>query len=458
MRLSAVERASSGFTEEGADGWAPLPGGISSDAATAVLRARQFGRGLHVTRAGRRAVAQLRAGAPELTEGGHLGLILASERGDQHVLARHTADVAQRMSLGERAPTDLFRAIAFFPVGRVAKSVAEKLQAWGPVASVPADLERARTLAEVWITAGRAEQVVLVAADATADGAAGRATAELWLGDRQADAAPALVLTAYVERAQQSEGLSCAELASQVIETLAPVGGRRTALIVGSMVADAGESLFAEVSSRDPDPPMEGAIRSLADRLGFSELFVLIGSSGASMTALGLAQDLIALDRADSVVVCGVDLVHGVLAQALGLLHCDDLPHMRGGASALLLQPGPTDGGHPILQACSLVSPAVPSQPTVAMDLAAVPASLVNGGRPSHVVLSGLASLDLQCAEQLASHVWPGVPISSRGDVRGVGDDVLRLAGTAIGLGLPLGIVGVHSLGGTGCCILTSAL
>ncbi|MEU1789616.1 hypothetical protein ABZ553_27885 [Streptomyces sparsogenes] len=455
MKLSAVERASCGLTEEGPDDLEALPDGTSSDAAIAALRSRQFGRGLHVTRVARHAVAKLRAGAPELAEGGRLGLILATERGDQAVLARRTADVARQMSLGERAPTDLFRAIAYFPVGRVARSVAEKLRAWGPVASVPADLDRARTLAEVWLSSGRAEQVVLVAADPTADGATAHATAELWLGAPRTDAAPSLAVASFVKQTHQSEGVSCAELAGQVIGTLAPVSGRRTALVVGSMLADAGESLFAEICPRDPGPPLAATVRSLAGRLGFSEVFVLVGSSGACMTALGLAQDLIALDQVDSAVVCGVDLVHGALAQGLGLLRCDDLPHMRGGASALLLQPAAPDGGRPILQACSLASPPIPPQSSVAMDLAGVPTCLANGRKPSHVVLSGLSSLDLECAEQLAGHVWPDAPISSRGDMRGVGDDVLHLAGTASSLDLPMGIAGVHSLGGTGCCLLT---
>ena len=337
------------------------------------------------------------------------------------------------------------------------KSVAEKLQATGPVVAMSANLKQAHALADVWLTAGRADQVAVMAADVATDGPQVYAAAELWQGRLGSAASSALAITSYTERHHEVEGVSCTALATEVIQSLAPPASQRTALIVGSMLADAGELLFASVSPRDPGPPLERSIRSLANRLGFSEAFVLVGSSGATMTALALAQDLVALDRADRVVVCGVDLVHGALAQALGLLHCGDLLHMLGGAAAVTLEPrvDATAGDHPTLETCSLISPAVPSQPTVPMNLDGVPLSAVDATSPKHVMLSGLNSIDFACAEQLAEQLWPQATISSQGEVRSVAADVLRLAGTAKNQDLPMGIVGVHSLGGTGWCLIS---
>ncbi|HEX8094394.1 hypothetical protein [Jatrophihabitans sp.] len=458
MMLVAAARAAGDPGYPGGEELASMPAGQSAETVKVVLQSRRFGRDLQVTRSARRALAHLRAGTPDVRPGDRLGLILATDRGDQHVLAHRLADFGQRMQGDEIAPTDLFRAIAYFPVGRVLKSLADEAHASGPITAMPANPAQARAVAEVWLATGRADQVAVVLAEASPDGTTAEATAQLWqdqAGSRPAAPAP-LAITSYLQRGQHAEGASCASMAAEVITELAPGCGRRGILIVGSMLADAGESLLAHLAPRDPGPPLDSSIRSLAPTLGFSEAFVLVGSSGATMTALALAQDLMALDRADSVVVCGVDLVHGALSRALGLLHCQDLPHLRGGAAALVLQrrgePG-TEGG-PTLEACSLVSPAVPSVPGVKLDLSAV-ACPSSPRRPAHAVLSGLHTIDLDCAEQLATRLWPGTPISDRADVRSVGADVLRLAGTAADRQLPMGIAAVHSLGGTGHCVIS---
>jgi hypothetical protein len=454
MELAAARTAKSPPPSGFAIAAAPLAAGFSSDTAATVMRARRFGQGLHVSRASRRAVAELRADAPQLGSGCRLGLVLATDRGDQHALARRMAAFARQRGRSEPAPPDLFRAIAYFPVGRVAQSVAEDLQAEGPVATVPADIERARSLAHVWLAAGRADQVVIVEAEATSRGDSARASAELWLSGGQPGSTPPLAISDHVERIDIDGTATCAGLVGEVIDALAPGDGGRTALIVCSLLADAGESLYAGLSRRDPGPPFTPTVTSLGSRLGFAEVFLLVGSSGAGLTALALAQDLVALGRADRVVACGVDLVDGAMATALGMLHCDDLPHLRGGATGLLLARAAAWRG-PAVSVCGLAGPRVPRQRGVSADLTGVPSRLVDADPPAHIVLSGLTAVDLACAEQLAGHVWPGVAISGRGDVRGVSADALRLAATAGARGRPMGIVAAHALGGSGCCLVT---
>lgn len=451
-----ASQASCGFPDDGLSGSdagqaGSLPSWLCAEQSQAVLRARRFGRDLQVTRAAKQAVAALRADVPD--PGSRLGLILATDRGDQHVLARRLGEVAERMGQAERAPAELFRAISYFPTGRVLKSVAEALGARGPVAVMPASLEQAHALAGVWLAAGRADLVAVVAADAADDGSRAQASAGLWRGGGQRVTSSALNVTGYAERGYDRAGATCAAMAQEVIEAVAPVADSRTALIVGSMLADAGEAMFAALSPRDPGPRLGASIQSLADRLGLGEVFVLVGSPGATMTGLGLAQDLVALGRADRVVVCGVDLVHGALARALGLLQCDDLPHMQGGAVAVMLEPRP--GGCPAVTECRLLSPEVPARPGDEMDLRGIPRLPWDGTVPEQVVLSGLTSLELSCARQLAGYLWPGAPVGSPRNVRSVAADVLRLTGTARKQDLPMGIAAVHSLGGTGCCLLT---
>jgi hypothetical protein len=424
---------------------AALPAGTSAATAEAVRQAGQFGRHLHVTRAARRAVANLTCGQPDRG----LGLILATDHGDQHVVAARMAEFARLMERGERAPADLFRAIAYFPAGRVLRGVAERAGATGPITVMPGNLAQAHALAQVWLAAGRADRVAVVAADPARAYPGADAEASLWHGDGPAPVTPpALAVTAQAELAPEGDSLSCAELATRVIEAVAPARGPRTALIVGSMLAEAGEALFARVAPRDPGQPLEPSVRSLAGRLGLGEVFVLVGSPGATMTALALAQVLIALDRADQVVVCGVDLVHGALASALGLLKCDDLPSMRGGAIAVTLAREPAKRA--TLERCWLGSPVVPARPGTPMDLGGL------GPVPSvppveQVVLSGLTSTDLAGARQLAGKLWPRATIRSRSGQRSVAADVLHIVARA----KPGAVAAVHSLGGTGWCLIS---
>lgn len=453
MRLLATRCASSGPCDtRDTDGHDPqaavlaaLPAGTSAATAEAVSRAGQFGRHLHVTRAARRAVADLVCGRPDRG----LGLILATDHGDQHVVAGRMPEFAQLVRRGERAPADLFRAIAYFPAGRVLRGVAERAGATGPTTVMPRNLAQAHALAEVWLAAGRADRVAVVAADSAQAGPGADAEASLWQGSGSAPTAPpALAITAKAELAHEGEGLSCAGLATRVIEAVAPARGPRTALVVGSMLAEAGEALFARVAPRDAGPPLESSIRALAGQLGLGEVFVLVGSPGATMTALALAQDLIALDRADQVVVCGADLVRGALASALGLLKCDDLPSMRGGAIAVTLAAEPA--GRPALERCWLGSPAVPARPGTPMDLGDLgPAP--SGPPPEQVVLSGLSSADLACARQLAGKLWPRGTVRGRAGQRSVAADVLHIVAS----GKPAGVAAVHSLGGTGWCLIS---
>ncbi|MER6323892.1 hypothetical protein ACWDF1_00550 [Streptomyces coelicoflavus] len=478
MRPIATQRAEYGrqpATVPGAS--TALPEGLSPATAEEVLRTRRFDHGLYVTRAAGRAARALRDSVPSLAATPRLGLVLATDRGDQHALLRRLPEFGSSMQRGERAATDLFRSIAYFPVGRIARSVSALLGAHGPVATVPADPGQAGRLAQLWLAAHRADQVVVVTAELTGDEEAS-ATAELWQtapGSRPAPTDPSdlsdpsdptdptdphgrpvvpLTVTGHVERPHTAGGLPWAELLESALTGLAPEPGRRTALVVTSLLADAGEQAFAALSPRDAGPPLSLAVPSTAGRLGFDETLVLVGSSGGSMTALAVAQDLVTLGRADDVVVCGVDLVHGSLSQALTLMECPDLPHMRGGSTALRLRAAtPGDAGSPVLHTCALLSPPVPDAPDRPMPLDGVLLRHRPSPRPAHVALSGLNTIDLACAGQLAARLWPGTPVSSRGDVRSVSADVLRLLARADTHELPMGVAGVHSLGGTGYCV-----
>ncbi|MFR9799556.1 hypothetical protein ACL02U_27230 [Streptomyces sp. MS06] len=294
-----------------------------------------------------------------------------------------------------------------------------------------------------------------MAADATG-GVTADATAELWIGAGSSVAPAACLICAYDERQEHGGEEHCGTLVERLVPSLVPTGHRRVALLLGSLLADAGRVLFSGQQPQEPEPSLEGVVHRLGRRGDIAEAFVFTGSTGAHMTALAFAQDLLSLDRADVAVVCGVDLVGGPFSQGLRLLGCEDLPSLSGGGHALLLErPGQEQPHHPTLRSCALVGPEIPPRPTTPMDLTGVSAGHGGNGFPVTVGLSGVSSLDLSRAEQLATHVWPGTSIRRRTGLRSVGADVLLLVSAVGSEDPPLGIAAVHPLGGTGHCLIT---
>ena len=430
-------------------------GELPASAAAAAARTREFNHGLHVTRACRLAAQGIRCDTGQHASGYGLGLVLASAHGDQRTLAaRHAADVLEGVPPGGKTPVQLFRAISSFPVGRVAKSVADGIGAYGPVATMP-NKQEALEVGKTWLAAGRAAQVIVLTSDFDAGEGEVCAHAELWAGDGRERTCPAAAVTATAERPQHAEDTNCARLATEVIERVVSNSFGRTALIVCSMLADEAEALQNKHLQREPGIPLVGALREMAARFGFVETFVFVGMPQGDMNGLALAQDLLNSERADRVIICGVDLVSGVMTQALRLLECEDLPHFSGGAVALSLsRAADARSEYPTVAVSTLLSPKLQFKHPGGFSLVDLP-DLRSTGAPKHVALSGLTSTDVRCAEQLAGHVFPGVPVSSRGETRYVGRDVLIRAAMVRRKNASMAVVAFHVLGGCGVCLLT---
>lgn len=415
-----------------------------------VRESHGFGRHLVVTRAALSALNRLRPDGDGDPHGIGLGLILATDHGDQHVLAQRAAEFAEMRHTGEVAPAELFRAIAYFPNGRVLKNLADNLPARGPLAVMVGDQVQARRLAGLWQRSGRARAVAIVRADRDPGTGAVFADAELC---GETSGTPPEPVT--VSRAVHATG-SLAGSAESVIRLLrAQARCRRVALVAGSMLGSAGDALYATIAPRQLGPDLETVVHRLARELAMTEVFLLVGSSGMTVTGLAIAQDLIAADEADEVIVCGVETLDGAALQAaLGVLRCGDLPHMVGGAAAVLVGRASTPGSSR-LSVLSLDSPIIPVHPRRAADLTWLPPLPESCPRPQVVDLSGITDLDLACAGQMAERLCPGCRVGNQGDRRSVAADVLVLASQPGPAGRPRAIVAAHSFGGTGVCLLT---
>lgn len=495
MRLLATRTASSFMALPDPVAMSTLANVIDPGLVERVERPRRPDRDLYVTSAARECASMLRSSLPDLGTGSRVGLVLATDNGDQGALYRRLADLRRQMSTAEVAAPDLFRALSYFPTGRILKAVSERLGVHGPVAAVPHDLPQARAMAKLWIGAGRADQVVVLSATPRDDQHAAQAsqagmtiaplgqpyqssapaatltttamtptataTAEVWDGAASIGTGPLAAVTGYAEQIQHVDGSTCAELATEVIRQLRPVRARRSVLIVASMFADAAETLYSCLTPRDVEVPLASAMHEVAMRLGFDEVFVLTGSSGAAITGLALAQDLLGLEQYDHAVVCGVDLMHGAVARGLGMLGCPELPHLFGGAAAVRLEAARRAGGSRALLSVDALS----GLPPVGHDQPFDPESLQRPSKalsaPKQVVPSGLTEGDLAIASQLAAHWWPKVPAAGRGRRRSLSADALHLIGAATsgGTAAPdsLAIVGAHALGGTGVCLISGA-
>lgn len=115
--------------------------------------------------------------------------------------------------------------------------------------------------------------------------------------------------------------------------------GLRIGLICASFLGSNAAEAFSALRDGTAEPSLTLAIQQLA----VSEALcgphaLLLGTMGASMTALALAVDALRLGRADAVVAFGVETVDAAIAASLGLLRCRDFPDMRPGAAAVVLE------------------------------------------------------------------------------------------------------------------------
>ena len=414
-----------------------------------IIQARRLDQSLHTSQALVRAFRKLHSKSPIACEPQRLGIVLASERGDQAALVRRMREFAVTREQSGKAEPDLFRSISYFPVGRVIKTLGDTVGCLGPRVSVSGGRSAAIAVAECLLKSGRAEQILLAQAEISEDAQGAEASLEL-LGNGT-PAIPTMRLAVVATAScPQEHGHTCAGLLRSTLDMLsAHTFANDTALIVCSMLGNAGELLYAQVAPRDPGPSLEESLREIAANKGFGQCYTFVGSSGGAMVGLALAHDLIALGRARKVVVCGVDLVEGALSGALQLLRCPDLPHMSGGAVALVLQPSGADHRPGLVEIGDIKLGASEARKNQAPYTIAT--------EPRSIVLSGLNSLDLQNAELAAETQWPGITRYNRGQERHVGGDVLELVCRYSSMKLPAVIVAAHGLGGDGEFVLYAA-
>jgi hypothetical protein len=417
-----------------------------------VRRSQAFAQKLVVTRAASDALSGL--DLSDWADGVGLGLILATDRGDQNVLAELSADFAAKQASGDAAESDLFRAIAYFPNGRVLKNLADSLPARGPLAVMPADMPQARRLAGLWLRCGRAAAVAIVRADLELGTGEASSMAELHR-DAGDEAPPAVAVTAVADASGD-----LVQASTSVISKLRAVaeGSGRVALVMSSMLGSAGDVLYQTVApGHRAGPDLPPFVRKLRLDLCFSEAVVLVGSSGGTMTGLAVAQDMLACGDVDAAVVCGAESLDGAALQAaLGVLHCHDLPHMVGGAVGVLLS---RDSAQPTprVNVVSLDSPTIPVHPSRPANVAWMPRPSSSDLLPMAVDLSAITDLDLGCARQVARHLWPDCPLDNQGDRRSVAADVLELVGPGAWIDAPRAIVAAHSFGGSGVCLMSGS-
>jgi hypothetical protein len=434
-------------------------GVLSPEDRQKIVQNRFFERSLYVTQALLNAWDNLQAQTPGDVPPARLGMILATDRGDRSALASRMESFARYMQLGEIAPPDLFRAISYFPTGRVLKTIADRANARGPIVTIGSDVEMARQIATIWLACGRADRVIVATGEMPPGGGTASATMELLEAiDPPGRSMPTLVVTGSVTIPQRGDDRRT-DLGLQAIEELSGnFHGKRVALIFSSMLGQAGEELFATVSPHAIGSDLLAGIGDAVKRHNFTEVFTPIGSSGGVMVGLALVRDLIALNRIDAAVLCGMDLVSGALATALGLLHCQDLAHMHGGAIAVFIEPAemqPLQTDVPQIHACTLFSPKMQMRRGYSLDLYGEELSELTRYTPTKVVLSGLNEMDFDAAENFARILWPKVPIVGGNQTRSVGADLLRLIVNSEASGDLTAIVSVHSLGGTGVCLMS---
>lgn len=410
------------------------------------IRALRFNDYLHTTAVAASAIRQL-SEKVALPVGPGLGIVLATDHGDQGVLSERIDLFSQLHNEGQMAQDEMFRAIAFFPNGRVLSSLADFCGARGPLITVSAIEGQAEQIAQLLLCSRQAEQILLVRAEAI--DTPERAWADVRL----------LALNGSLSSSQPQPGIGIADwcwvdpagshtdMAQRAIRPLMDrAQSMRTALIVTSLLGSAGERLFNKVVATTTGPDLVTTVHNGAMKANFSEVFTVVGSAGGSVSGLALAQALFAQDRADRVVLCGVDLVGGPLESALTLLRCNDLPGMRGGAAALLLRPAESLVSLPLRKVTGVhlfgptIRRGIPLEPGILQDLAPL--------EPNEVFLSGLTEFELTAAQTLVPKLWlEPPPLRSWMNQRHLNCDLLKLLTE---LTSATTILAVHVMGGSG--------
>jgi hypothetical protein len=426
----------------------PVPGTVnqllSERDREIAIRALRFNENLRTTVVAAAAIQQM-AEQVALPAGPGLGIVLATNHGDQDVLSERIDLFSKLHNEGQKAQDEMFRAIAYFPNGRVLSSLADISGARGSLVTVPAVGGQAEQIAQILLCGGRAEQILLVRAEATDTSERAWANVRLLTLNKPISSAQPKPTIGIADWCWVDPAGSHTDMAQRAIHLLmdrAP--STRTVLIVTSLLGSAGEKLFNQMKAAMTAPDLVTTMHNEATKANFSEVYTVVGSAGGSMIGLALAQDLFAQDRADQIVLCGVDLVGGPLESALTLLRCNDLPGMRGGAAALLLLPAEQISSKRKITGVHLFGPTIrrgrPLEPGILQDLAPL--------EPNEVILSGLTEFELTAAQTLVPKLWLATPpLRSWINQRHLNCDLLKLLTE---LTSATTILAVHVMGGSG--------
>lgn len=415
------------------------------------------------------AVARLgeREGA-RMRRGGELGVIVATQDGDSEAILPLVDAFDEVAARSGRVSSALFEGIAHVPTGRLLKAATDALGALGPSALLrDAGARELEQLARLWGRVGRARQVAIVTVERESHAAESSASADARLLDVTSPVAcewgtSSVDVTAAYRAAPSDEGSdddadTLLELVGDALRAVAgsvgDVAPERRGFVFASFLGNRPSSLRARTRGHEvPAFPTAADMLARAAELPVGgPRLVLHGMPGASITALAIAADLVAVGDVDQMVVCGVDVVGRTMTQSLTTVRCEDKPFFRSGVAALVVErPGARRPALRRLGPIGLFTPPARRHIPLTLDGCDV-APLRAAGEPAAIVTSGCLDFDLRNARTIAAALWPNAAprLVERRTERYLGAD----AAMAVVDGLHVAIVAANALGGSGVIV-----
>lgn len=229
-----------------------------------------------------------------------------------------------------------------------------------------------------------------------------------------------------------------------------PLIPRETPLIFSTFLGTNVQIAYHNMMGLPAPEDFRYTLKTYAEDLGFNEVHFVCGTSGASLSSLMIASDIISLGKAENVIICSTDVIQGPMNEALYLLDCPDrLQIGEGGACCLLTSHKTKKGFLDIIQ----FSPNLNKKNPEKLDTQNSYFEKIRAIKNLEIVISGLNNVDIKNAIFFAKLLWPDSTLDIKKTGRLQATDVLY---NLVATQQPKATFCVNYFGGSGAVIPAS--
>lgn len=401
----------------------------------------------------RRASADLARQLGSISIGGSgLGVLTAFEGVDAGavdplIFPRYRACIDRPPGIRDMAFFDVF---SCFPDGINLRMLADFWNARGPQLNVfGTSVEELLPLANLLVEAGRARQFILGSARCLGEE---RIEVELALVEGPAQgglsAGVALGPRCLFLPQQGDSTTSLAERSLTEFHLHHSVDPTESALVFSTFLGSIGDAFHRHALGLGRTQDFRESLTSAAHRLGYRNLIFLGGTTGAGLSALMVASDLVRTGRVRQVLVCSADMVQGAFEKALSIVGCE-IPNIadEGCVCVLLQQAEAKEKEHIEI---AQFGPEIHPRRSLEIEIDCFLFDAMRRKPISEVITTGCTDLDMEAAASISKQLWPSASLRPRNAKRMLATDVPAILVQMSG---PFCAVSANVFGGTGVVV-----